>query len=382
MKVLYLECLSGVSGDMLLASLLDTGISLNYLKTQLNKLNLDYEIEFSEKKINGITAKAINVKESSKQPLRHYKDILRIIEESSLEPIIKKKAKSIIDILGHAEARVHNTDIEKVHFHEIGAIDTIIDIVGAVVLTEKLNAKIVSSKINLGSGFVNIEHGMLPVPAPASAEIAKGMQVYSTDSQMELATPTGLAIIKGLASEYQGMPTGVLEETGYGAGSKSNNSNPNILRAFILQTKEGEFTEEIHANIDDCTGEVLGYAMQQLFENGALDVYFTPIQMKKQRPGVRLSVICNKKDTSKLVEIIFRQTTTTGVRINETRRLKLKEKTTQINIFNSCVNVKQGYFQNELVNVSPEYEDCKSIAEKKNLPLKKVFEAALKKFSE
>lgn len=381
MRTVYLECLSGVSGDMILASLVDTGIEFDYLKEELDKLNLDFEINLKEKKISGISTKKFDVVEKSRQPLRTRKDILKVIEQSFLSDEIKKRSKNILDILGKAEAKVHNTNMENIHFHEIGAIDTIVDIVGAVVLVNKLNCKVFSSKINLGSGFVHIEHGRVPVPAPASSEIAKDMLTFSTDSGMELATPTGLAILKGLSENYGDMPTGKINSVGYGAGSRSDDDNPNIVRAFVIESEETELTDEIHTNIDDCSGEVLGYCMEKLFKAGALDVYFTPIQMKKQRPGVKLSVICNKQDTEKLAKIIFEETTTTGVRINETKRIKVSEEIVKINVHGGIIRVKTGYYDNKLVNISPEYEDCRKIALENNISLKEVFDLAIKEFN-
>lgn len=376
---LYLECYGGVSGDMLLGAILDTGIEVDYLKNELNKLNLEFEISVNEKNIAGIKTKKVDITQNTEQPLRKQKDIERIINENSLDRKVKDKSLEILDILAEAEANVHGTSKENIHFHEIGAVDTIVDIVGVVLLIEKINADVICSKINLGSGSVKIHHGNVPVPAPASAEIAKGMLTFSTDSEMELATPTGLAILKGIAKDCGDMPASTIRAVGYGAGSKSDDNNPNMVRAFVLEKPQEDVTEEIHANIDDCTGEILGHAMEKLFDAGALDVYFTPIQMKKQRPGVKLSVICNKEDTQKISKIIFRETTSTGLRINETKRKKLEQKIRKVNCYGDKVSVKVGYYEGELVNISPEYEDCKRIAQEKDIALKEVVQEASKK---
>ncbi|MGM5482819.1 MAG: nickel pincer cofactor biosynthesis protein LarC [Nanobdellota archaeon] len=375
MKTIYFECLKGVSGDMILSALIDTGIDIDFLKTELKKLNLDFEINLKSKKVSGISTKTIKICQKTKQPLRHRKDILKIINESSLEKKVKDKSKNIIDILAKAEASVHSTSIDNIHFHEIGAIDTIIDIVGAAILAEKLDANIISSKINLGSGSVEIEHGTVPVPAPATAEIAKDMLTFSTDTEMEIATPTGVAILKGLANDYSTMPAGIIKSIGYGSGSKSDDYNPNILRVFIIEQEESEqdeITEEINTNIDDSTPEMLGHTMEKLMDAGALDVYFTPINMKKNRPGVKLSVIAKPEDTNRLSKIILKHTTTTGIRINKTRRKKLDENFLKINIKGSPIKVKLGYLNKKLVNISPEYEDCKKLSENKSVPLKDI----------
>ena len=384
MKTLYIEALSGISGDMLLASLIDAQENLEYLKKELSKLPLDFEIKLNEKKISGIKTKLLQIKENKTQPLRKKKEIEKIIMESTLDRNIKEKSIKILNILGEAEAKVHATSVENIHFHEIGALDTIIDIVGSVIMVEKINPKkIICSKINLGSGFVEIEHGRLPVPAPASAEIAKGMLTFSTDSGMELATPTGLAIIKGITNDFGNIPTAKIKRTGYGAGTRSSDSNPNIVRTFILEEAGDEWTTEIITNIDDSTPEILGYAMEKLLKEGALDVYLTPIQMKKQRPATKLSVICKNKDAKKLSKIIMKETTTTGVRMIETKRKKLNEKIETITMYNKKIRVKLGFLDNEsdteLVNVSPEFEDCKKLAQEKNIPLKLVIEEAKEK---
>ncbi len=393
MKAIYFECLTGVSGDMILASLIDSGQKLQYLKEELSKLNLDFEINLNEKKITGIKTKQLQINHESSQPMRKKKDIEKIINKSRLHDNIKKKSIEILNILGEAEATVHGTSVENIHFHEIGAIDTIIDIVGSVILIEKINPdKIICSKINLGNGFVETHHGRLPVPAPASSEIAKGMKTFSTDSGMELSTPTGLAILKRISDEYGNMPVSKIKSIGYGSGTRSDDNNPNMLRAFILeeiqadtkekqknQHTEDEYTHEIHTNIDDCTPEILGHTMETLFKANALDVYFTPIQMKKQRPGTRLSVICNKKDTNKLIKKIFEETTTTGVRINETRRKKVEEKTKKIKLHEYEINIKLGYIGDKLVNISPEFEDCKKIALNKDTSIKFILQQAKEK---
>ncbi|MFW6383349.1 MAG: nickel pincer cofactor biosynthesis protein LarC [Nanoarchaeota archaeon] len=383
MKTLYIESLSGISGDMLLASLIDAQESLESLKKELSKLPLDFEIKLNEKKISGIKTKLLQIKENKTQPLRKKKEIEKIINESTLDKKIKEKSISILNILGEAEAKVHSTSIDNLHFHEIGAVDTIVDIVGSVIMIEKINpANIISSKINLGSGFVEIEHGKLPVPAPASAEIAKNILTFSTDSGMELATPTGLAILKGFTNEFASMPTAKIKKTGYGAGTRSSDKNPNIVRTFILDEAGDECTTEIFTNIDDSTPEILGHAMEKLIDEGALDVYLTPIQMKKQRQATKLSVISKNKDAEKLSKIIMKETSTTGVRMIETRRKKLQEEIKTIKVHNLNIRVKLGFLDNELVNFSPEFEDCKKVARKTNISLKLILEKAKEKAKE
>ncbi|MBC7189026.1 nickel pincer cofactor biosynthesis protein LarC, partial [Candidatus Aerophobetes bacterium] len=281
-------------------------------------------------------------------------------------------------------AKVHQESIENLHFHELGSLDTLIDVVCSVAGIDALKVeKIYASAVNLGGGTVNTSHGILPVPAPATLEILRNVPVYSSTSSSELTTPTGAAILKVFSSGYGNIPLMRVEKVGYGAGEKEL-SFPNVLRILIGEMESSLEEDEvsvIETNIDDMNPQFYGYVAELLFEKGALDVFLTPVYMKKNRPGVVLTVICEKKDEARFLEMIFRETTTLGVRVYHAKRRKLKRETRIIKTSLGEVKVKLGILNGKIVNFSPEYEDCKKIASSRSLPLKEVYQVLRKELS-
>src|SRR3989338_9502138 len=364
MKILYFDCFSGISGDMILGALSDLGLDINFLKKELLKLNIgNCKIEAKKVIRKGITATKVDITDSSKHHHeRNIKEIFLIIDNSKLEIGIKNKIKKIFLRIADAESKVHNTTIDKVHFHEIGAIDTIIDVSGAIIGLEKLGIKrIFCSKLNLGAGFVEFSHGKWPVPAPATSEILKGIPVYHNNIEFELVTPTGAAIISTLASNFGEMPAMKVEKIGCGAGTKDL-KQPNVLRVFYgeLEAGFGNFDDKImviETNIDNMNPEIFPYVVERLMESGALDAYTEPITMKKGRIGIRITVLCDKNDIDKLSKIIFDETTTLGVRVYPAGRKKLDREIKTIKTRHGDVRVKISKLDGKIKNVMPEYED-------------------------
>lgn len=381
-KIAYFDCFSGVSGDMVLGALIDAGLSLNILKKELGKLNLrGYTLESKRESRNSIWGTAIKVRYKEEKSHRFLKDIFLLIDRSKLDKDIKTKTKEIFTNLAKAEAKVHNKSIEEIHFHEVGAIDSIIDIVGSVIGIKSLGIKkIYSSPLHLGTGFVECSHGTFPVPSPATVELVKGIPSYSTDIEGELTTPTGAALVTTLSSGFGGMPPMKIERIGYGVG-KRNYRIPNLLRVLIGD-EIPKFDEDrirlIETNIDDMNPQFYDCVMEELFKQGALDVYLTPTYMKKNRPGIILSVISPVNKVEELVNTIFRHTTTLGVRISEIeKREKLKRKVKKVSTKFGDVKVKIGFSDSGEFNAVPEYEDCKKIAQREKIPVKEVYNEIL-----
>ena len=385
MKIAYFDCFSGISGDMILGALIDLGLDINFLKRELGKLNLgDYSIESKKIVKNGIAATKFDViaKNSRRHEERNLNEINKIIDNSKLDANIKNTIKKIFLKIAVAEAKIHNKPIDKIHFHEVGAIDTIIDIAGSVIGFKKLGIeKIYCSKLNVGSGFVEFSHGKFPVPAPATAEILKGAPIYHNNIPAELVTPTGAAIITTLANSFGEMPAMKVEKIGYGAGTKDL-EQPNVLRVFLGEgyKQENELPKVfepinvIETNIDNMNPEIYPFVIDKLMEDGALDAYLTNIIMKKGRPAIKLTVLAEIKDTDKLCNIIFDETTTLGVRIFRAERKILKREIKTIKTKYGNVRVKISKLGNEIKNIMPEYEDCVGIAKKYKIPLKRVYE--------
>ncbi|MFZ3091885.1 MAG: nickel pincer cofactor biosynthesis protein LarC [Nitrospirota bacterium] len=379
MRTAYFDCFSGISGDMTLGALIDAGLSIKELKSHLSKLPIDnYDITAKKVKKNGIAATKVDVIVKVRQKERRLSDIKKIISNSRLDKTIKAKAISVFERLAKAEAKVHKISLNNVHFHEVGAIDAIVDIVGAVIGLHLLGIEnICASPINIGSGYIKSAHGILPVPGPATAELLKGMPVYSTDTKMELTTPTGAAIISTLSKDFGPMPKMDIKAIGYGAGTFSSPDMPNLLRIFIGEMKnpaKEENTILLETNIDDMNPQIYEYVMERLFVSGALDVYLTPIIMKKGRPAAMLSVLSKRDDAKKLSDIIFRETTSIGLRVQEIGRIKAEREIKEIKTKYGNVRVKIAFDDKEMLGINPEYEDCKRIAVKKGIPLKKVIE--------
>lgn len=383
MKTLYFDCFSGISGDMIIGSLLDLGLDFKYLENELKKLNIKgYKIESKKIVKNGISATKFDTAEKYHKNHNHnernLEEINKIINKSKLNNNIKKTIKKIFLKIAAAEAKVHRTSINKVHFHEIGAIDTIIDVAGAVVGLNKLGIKkIYCSKLNVGTGFIEFSHGKWPVPAPATAEMLRDVPIYHNNIKSELVTPTGAAIIITLADKFGEMPVMKLEKIGYGAGTKDL-EQPNVLRAFYGEVdKEFEnFDDKImvmETNIDNMNPEIFQYVVERLMKNRALDAYTMPIEMKKRRHGVKITVLCNKNKIDKLSKIIFEETTTLGIRIFPAGRKKLEREIKTIQTKYGKVRFKISKLNGKIKNITPEYEDCVKIAKKYRIPLRRVY---------
>lgn len=372
---------------MTLGALLHLGINVDELNAELEKLPIK-GFQVSVQKVNkrGIEAlKADVLVNEEDAPHRGLAAITNIINESTLGVRIKELAIKIFTKLGEAEAKIHGTTVDKIHFHEVGAIDAIVDIVGTAILTDRLQIdEIYASSIHTGSGFLTCQHGMMPIPAPATLELLKGVPIYSTEIKGELTTPTGAAILSTLAKEFGRIPLMKIDRIGYGAGTKEL-AIPNVLRVFLGYLQEGQDCSYqkasidhqqqwmLECNIDDMNYEFIDYVMDKLFQAGARDVYITPIQMKKNRPAVKLSVLYGKEIEEKVFSIIFRETTSIGIRKYPVGKVMLDRKTQIVETPWGNVNVKLAYYNGDLANIAPEYEDCKRLAEKTGLPIKHIY---------
>lgn len=380
MKAAYFDCFSGISGDMIMGALIDLGLDIKFLKKELEKLNLKgYEIEAKKVVKNGITStkfEIIVLHNHGHHDEKNLKEINSIIDKSKLENEAKNTIKKIFLKIGAAESKIHSKPIDKIHFHEIGAIDTIIDVAGAVIGFKKLGIeKIHCSKLNVGTGFVKFSHGKWPVPAPATAEILKNAPIYHNNVEAELVTPTGAAIITTFADKFGEMPAMEVEKIGYGAGTREL-EQPNVLRVFLgeIGNDSDEIINIIETNIDNMNPEIYPYVVDKLMENGALDAYLASIIMKKGRPAIKLTVLADIKYTDKLCSMIFDETTTLGVRIYPAQRKKLDREIKTVKTKYGNVRIKISKLNSKIQNIMPEYEDCVKIAKKYKIPLKKVYE--------
>lgn len=375
--ILFLDCYAGISGDMTVAALLDLGVPLEYLRTELDKLGLpsgSYGVSVSRTERHKVAALKFDVAVADSQVLRNYADIDALLVDSGLSVQVRKKSRSIFRRLAEAEATVHSVAVEEVHFHEVGAIDSIVDIVGTAICLEYLGVgEVHVSALPLGSGFVETAHGRLPVPAPATAELLKGLPVHGDCGPGERVTPTGATIVAVLASGFGKQPTMLLEKTGCGAGEKNFPDCPNILRAFLgTSVKKTDHAEEVlvvEANIDDSTPEILGYAMERLFDEGALDVFFTPIYMKKNRPGVIVSFLCRPQQLERLSHLLLTETSAIGLRHYRADRIILQRRVVELTTEFGIVRFKEVFDRSgELLRRSPEYDDCRRVAREQRLP--------------
>ncbi len=382
MKIAYFDCSSGISGDMILGALVDAGAPFDKLKEGLSQLSIDgYTMTATTVLKKGVRATKVDVViEGPDLPGRPLNDLREIISDSALDNEIKTKSISIFQRLAEAESVVHNCPVEDVHFHEVGHIDTIVDIVGSVYALHLLGIdRVVSSPIDTGSGTVKMSHGLFPIPAPVTAELLRDVPLYSSGIERELTTPTGASIITAFASSYQPLPPMTLSRIGYGAGGWELSEKPNVLRVFIGEDTEVYGTDEvcvIETNIDDMNPQVYEYLMDRLFEAGALDVYITPVVMKKSRPAQMLSVVADAGKLDALREIIFRETTTIGVRVRKMTRFVLTRDIKEVRLPFGTVRLKISGSSNGVHNIVPEYEDCKALAMKTGLPLKDIIELA------
>lgn len=384
MKLIYFDCFSGASGDMILGALVDTGLKLSDLKKELSKIPLkDYTISQQEVTRQGFRATKINIKTSSKTiSLGQMKSL---IQQSELTETIKNKITQLVERLGNAEAKIHGAkNINELHLDELGAEDTLIDIAGVIIGLDILGVeKIYSSPLPLFRGFVYTHHGCIPLPAPVTAELLTGFPVVWTDIGEEIVTPTGALLISSLAQPVTQMPVFSVSRIGYGAGSKDLLAQPNLLRAFLGETINQMRQETIwtlETNIDNTTPEIIGYLFDELFEAGALDVFIIPIQMKKSRPAWLLTVLVKSENVAKIEEIIYTQTSTLGIRKYPTERSVLERETQFIETPYGEVRVKIGRISHQIKSISPEYEDCYKIAKTQKIPLKQVYQLVMEQF--
>ncbi len=388
MKLAYLDCSSGISGDMFLAALLDAGVEFDRLQEELKKIDLGpYEFTQSRVMRKGLAGNHVNIVAPGKQPHRHLSHIEKLIGDAALDEAVKQKSLQVFRRLGEAEAKLHNKSIEEIHFHEVGAVDAILDIVGGCLGLAMLgNPELVCSPLNVGGGRVEAAHGSLPVPAPATAELLKGIPIYSSGVESELVTPTGAALVSTLATSFGPVPAMKVERIGYGAGTKDFSTHPNIARLMLGEKAEGaakrpagadeETVLVIEANIDDMNPQIYGYLMEKALEAGAVDVACSPVQMKKNRPGLLLSILCKPELESTLTRLLFEQTTTIGVRITQARRKVLEREVVTVATCYGAVRMKVARLDGKKMNATPEFDDCRRLASEKSVPLKEVMLAA------
>ena len=387
MKIAYFDCFMGISGDMTLGALLDAGADAAIFQEKLSALGIGgYKLDIAKRITGGIAATDVNVLlETHQQNHRHLSDIISIIDNSRLSARVRETAGRIFMRLAQAEAKVHGSTPEEVHFHEVGAIDAIVDIVGAVILLEILGwPKVVASPMPTFYGYANGAHGVIPLPAPATAELLRDVPWQKLDIEGELVTPTGAAIIAELASEFGHLPPMTVKAIGYGAG-KSDFGTANALRVMVgEEIQDGNSSPPLVAvvetNIDDLNPELYEPVMEKLFAAGALDVFMNPIMMKKNRPGVLLAAICDPDKAKTIAEIILTETSTFGVRISVSQRVCLERHREEITTEFGAVGIKVGEKDGRMVTASPEYEDCKKAANNHAVPIRLVYETALAAF--
>lgn len=386
MKIAYFDCPSGISGDMTLGALVDAGVELAQLQAGIDSLGLpSCQLVAAEVTRRGFRGRKVSVKHEPEQAHRHLHQITEKIDASSvLTPPQKELAKRIFTKLGEAEAKVHGTTLRKVHFHEVGAVDSIADIVASAIGIGLLGVdRIVCSPVPTGTGYIEIEHGRVSIPAPATAELLKGIPLAPSVVGCELTTPTGAAIVATVVDEFGPLPAMKMHTIGLGAGDRDMKEQPNLLRLILGDTEAPLASDQIwvlETNLDDISGEIIGHCTAKLFESGALDVYTTSIQMKKNRPGVLLSVLCGPELVAKMEKIIFRETSTLGIRRWPASRHKLERRPHTVQTPWGAVEGKLAVLCDGGVSFSPEFEACKKIASEKNLPLKDVYEGALRAF--
>lgn len=385
MKIAYLDCYSGISGDMVVGAMIDLGLGLDFFKGELKKLDLDgFSVSARREKRSGIAGTRFIVEQDEKHHPhgRSFKDIERLIKKSRLSDKVKNDAIGIFRIVAEAEAKIHDVSAGDVHFHEVGAVDSIVDIVCAAAGFDRLGVKkICASKVPTGGGSVRCAHGVFPVPAPATVEILKGVPVVKGGVEEEMVTPTGAAVLKYFTSSFGEAPEMKIEKAGYGAGKKDFKEIPNLFRLILGESAAGAVSEErvsiIETNIDDMNPQICEYLSERLFDSGALDVWLTPISMKKMRPAFMLSVMAASGDIDKLSEIIFSETTTLGVRICAAGRITAERRSESLKTPYGNISVKIGSFNGKVISVTPEYEDCKRIAKNNKVPLKDIINSAV-----
>ncbi len=379
----YFDCFSGISGDMVLGACVDLGVPLKWLKNELNeKLSLSgYDITAGTVMRHGLTAQKVTIRIEKDEDSRDYAKIRSMIEQSRFTGTIKEKSLEIFERIAVAESEIHGCEKEKVHFHEVGGVDAVVDIVGSVLCMEYLGIKrVVSSKLPLGKGFTSCMHGTIPIPSPATIAILKDVPVYGSGIESELVTPTGAAIIVSIADRFENLPEITVKNIGMGAGSRKLENIPNILRIITgeFHSESNEQVVMVETCIDDMNPEIYGFLMECLFEDGALDVYWIPVFMKKNRPGTMIQVICRLDCRDKIIKRILSETTSTGLRFYHVQRQILERKHTVIESQFGRINVKQVKGPDGSIKNIPEYEDCKKIAREKNIPIKVVYDTIAK----
>lgn len=376
MNFLYYDCFSGISGDMNIGALIDIGVDQDYLLNQLSRLDVDdYDIDIRQEERKGIRGIRFEVKTTPGKTHRNLEDVTNIIKSGSFSEFVEATSMNIFHRVASAEASVHGKDINDVHFHEVGAVDSIIDIVGASLCLDYLKLdKIYSSSIELGGGFVECEHGRLPVPAPATVEILKGLPVKSGAVQYETTTPTGAAIIAESVDDFYDTFEFSIGRIGYGIG-KRDTKIPNVLRVYAGETSSTAPDSAIllESNIDDMNPELYDNVMELLFDSGAVDVYFTPIVMKKSRPAVKISVLVRQSRESEVVDVILKETTTLGIRRIPIGKYMLYRDETIIKTRFGTVRIKHAYLNGKRIKSKPEYEDCKLLARANNVPIGTIY---------
>jgi hypothetical protein len=388
MKLAYFDCFSGISGDMLLGALLDAGVPLAHLQTQLQALDLPgWELTSEKVWKNGMAATYAKVRAQDTTTHRSLSTILGIIEKSTLAESVKAQAAAIFNKLGEAEASVHDVPLEKIHFHEVGAIDAIIDITGACIGFAQLGIeRFVCSPLNVGGGTAKMAHGILPVPAPATARLLIGKPTYSNGVQKELVTPTGAAIVSTLCDTFGPQPAMSVAAIGYGAGTADMENQPNVLRLMFGESaeKSASVTDEtihvLEANLDDMNPQIYGYFLEKALAAGALDVFATAVQMKKNRPGMLVTVLCKPQDADKLAKLLFEETTTLGIRSHTASRRILPRESVSVSTQFGDVRVKVARVNGRIQHAAPEFDDCRKLAEEKNVPLHRVISEAMRQW--
>jgi len=380
MRVAYFDCFAGISGDMILGALLDAGLNLNLLKRELAKLKIKgLKIVAKRVKRHQISATQVQIKGEQRFP--SLRSLVNLVEKSSLSKVTRSLSKEIFFRLAKAEAKVHGITPEEVHFHEMEGVDTAVDVIGSAIGLEILGVKqVYSSPVSMGRGFIKCQHGKLPLPAPATAELVKGLQIRFTPVEAELTTPTGAAILSALSPHSEEMPPLIVERVGYGAGSRELEEIPNILRIFmgILQeTFERDWIKVIETNIDDLSPQVYDYLFDRLFAKGALEAWLTPVIMKKSRPAVLLTVLTDSKNEEEITSLILEETTTLGLRSYSVDRKKLFREFKILKTRWGEVKIKMACLPGGKIKIIPEYEDCEKIAKRERIPLRDVMEEVI-----
>ncbi len=385
MNTIYFDASAGASGDMILGALLDLGIPPSDFKKKMAGLKLPIEIEIKEVKRSSLRGLKVDIRVNAKKKIaRKWADVEAVVQKSPFSSGIKKNSLSIFKRLFEAEANVHGRTLEDTHLHEAGADDAFIDIVGACWLAEELHVhELYASPLNLGGGYVKTAHGILPVPPPAVGELLKNVPVYSAHVQKELVTPTGAAILSTLAKDFLCFPELCYQQIGYGAGTKDFPGFPNILRAFLLRTqdfKPGKQVYQIEANIDDDNPQVLGHFLEKALQMGALDVFLTPIYMKKNRPAIKLTILAELDKIDTLIRALFQETSTIGLRYYPVHRRVLERKRQTVQVLGAEIPIKVAYLDKNEVNIQPEFSSCQRVAKKNNRPVREIIRLALREY--